>query len=182
MYKRLLLITVNYFFAINIFAQSLVATDAGSVISFSIKNFGITVTGTFTGLKGNILFDPAAPANSVFNLSVNTSTVNTGIDARDRHLKKEDYFNVEKFPVITFISTKVSASNKSGIFIVSGNITIKGTTQAINFPFVAKASQSGYLFTGTFKLNRRDFQVGSGSLILSDNLDVSFSVYATNKT
>jgi polyisoprenoid-binding protein YceI len=182
MFKKLLFITINYFFAINIFAQSLVATDAGSVINFSIKNFGVTVTGTFTGLKGNILFDPGAPANATFNLSVNTSTVNTGIDARDRHLKKEDYFNVEKFPLITFLSTKVSASNKPDVFIVTGNITIKGTTQAISFPFTAKALQNGYLFTGTFKLNRRDFRVGSGSLILSDNLDVSFSVHATNKT
>ena len=182
MFKKLFFITINCFFAITIFAQSLVATDAGSAINFSIKNFGVTVTGTFTGLKGNILFDPGAPANASFNLSVNASTVNTGIDSRDRHLKKEDYFNVEKFPLITFLSTKVSASNKQGVFIVSGNITIKGTTQSISFPFTAKASQNGYLFTGTFKLNRRDFQVGSGSLILSDNLEVSFSVYAASKT
>ena len=89
--------------------------------------------------------------------------------------------DVHSFPLITFTSTKVSASNKGGVFIVSGTISIKGTTKSIDFPFTAKAVQNGYLFTGTFKLNRRDFGVGSSSFILSDNLEVSFSVNATNK-
>ncbi|MEP6846924.1 MAG: YceI family protein [Panacibacter sp.] len=181
MFKKLPLITGICFWAINIFAQNLVPNDAGSSIKFSIKNFGITVNGSFKGLKGNITFDPQIPGNSLINLSVDAGTVNTGIDSRDSHLKKEDYFNVNKFPLITFLSTKVSATGKEGIFNINGNISIKGTTKNISFPFTATTQQGGYLLKGTFKLNRRDFSVGSGSLILSDNLDVSFSVYAANK-
>jgi len=133
-------------------------------------------------LKGNISFDPSNLSTALFDLNVDAATVNTGINSRDNHLRKEEYFNVNKFPSITFLSTKVTASNKDGIFIVSGNITIKGITKNISFPFTAQARQNGYLFKGTFKLNRRDFQVGGGSLVLSDNLEVSFSVYGANKT
>lgn len=165
-----------------IMAQDLVPDDAASAIKFSIKNVGITVNGSFKGLSGHISFEPSTPATAMFNLSIDAGSVNTGINARDNHLKKDDYFNVNKFPLITFLSTKVFASGKESIFIVNGNITIKGITKSISFPFIVTAQQNGYLFKGTFKLNRRDFRVGGGSLVLADNLDVSFSVYAANKT
>jgi polyisoprenoid-binding protein YceI len=154
-------------------------TEKGSSIEFKIKNFGITVNGSFRGLKGNITFDTQNTATAIFNLSVNANTVNTGIDSRDNHLRKEDYFNVTKFPVLSFKSIKVTSPGKEGLFNINGSITIKGVTKNISFPFTVTPKQNGYLFTGSFMLNRRDFGVGSSSLILSDNLDVSFSIYAT---
>jgi polyisoprenoid-binding protein YceI len=179
MYKKTLLITCCVFYAINIFAQRFSVTDAGSSIEFKIKNFGITVNGSFKGLKGNITFNTQNTATAIFNLSVNANTVNTGIDSRDNHLKKEDYFDVTKFPVLSFRSVRVTSAGKEGQFSVNGNITIKGVTRNISFPFTAVSKQTGYLFTGSFTLNRRDFGVGSSSIILSDNLDVSFSINAT---
>ena len=59
-----------------------------------------------------------------------------------------------------------------------GNITIKGTTKEIQFPFKATPKDNGYLFEGSFKLNRRDFNVGGSSISMSDNLDVNLSVFA----
>lgn len=182
MFKKILLVALYSCLLINVLAQSFSPNDTASAINFTIKNFGINVIGSFKGLNGNISFDPVNLGNSVFDLRVEAATVNTGIDARDNHLKKEEYFDVNKFPFITFLSTKVSASGKDGIFIAGGNITIKGITKNISFPFTATARQKDYVFKGTFKLNRRDFHVGSGSLILSDNLVVSFSIYATNKS
>ena len=179
MYKKLLLITCSVFYAINIFAQGFSVTDSGSAIEFKIKNFGITVDGSFKGLKGNIMFDTKNTATAIFNLSVDAATVNTGINSRDNHLRKEDYFDVTKFPVISFGSVRVTSTGKEGQFNVNGNITIKGVTKNISFPFTVVSKQAGYLFTGSFTLNRRDFGVGSSSLILSDNLDVSFSINAT---
>lgn len=182
MYKRIFFIAWVLTTVFSTAAQGLKPSDDASAIKFSIKNLGITVNGSFKGLKGDITFDPSAAANALFNLTVDAATVNTDNSTRDKHLKKEDYFNVNKFPFITFLSTKISASGKDGTFIVNGKITIKGTTKNISFPFTAQAQQHGYLFKGTFKLNRRDFKVGGGSLVLSDNLEVSFSVYAANKT
>jgi polyisoprenoid-binding protein YceI len=58
MFKKFTSIICSVFFTVNIFAQSLVPNDAGSAIKFAIKNFGITVNGSFKGLKGNISFNP----------------------------------------------------------------------------------------------------------------------------
>jgi len=182
MCRKLWLISVGFVLTVGAEAQNLIPADIGSSVKFAIKNLGITVNGSFKGIKGEIQFEESQPDNASFVLSVDANTVNTGINARDNHLKKEDYFNVNKFPLISFLSTKISASGKDGIFIINGAITIKGITKAVSFPFTATAQQNGYLFKGAFKLNRRDFGVGGGSFVLSDNLEVSFSVYAANKT
>lgn len=158
-------------------AQAFSPVDNGSSVKFSIKNFGLQTTGSFSGLKGTIKFNPANPAAAVFNVSVDAGTINTGISSRDHHLIKDDYFDVEKYPVITFASSKITASEENK-FVMFGSITIKGITKEISFPFTVSALSNGNLFAGEFKLNRRDFNVGSSSFVLSDNLTVSLSVFA----
>jgi polyisoprenoid-binding protein YceI len=106
--------------------------------------------------------------------------VNTDNDSRDNHLRKEEYFDVQSRPRIIFKSEKITAG-KSGNFQVSGKLTIKGTTKDISFPFKASAKDDGYLFDGSFQLNRRDFKVGGNSLVLGDNVSVSLSVFAKKK-
>lgn len=157
--------------------HTLVPSDNGSTIKFRIKNFGFNVTGTFTGLQGNIRFDPNDLASSQFEVSVNARTINTGVDMRDNHLRKSDYFDVENYPQIRFVSVKISPSNKSGTLFIFGKLTIKNVTRDISFPFTATPTESGFQFNGEFKINRRDFKVGGGSTI-SDNLTVMLSVVA----
>jgi polyisoprenoid-binding protein YceI len=152
-------------------------TDDGSEVKFKIKNFGFTVTGTLTGLKGSIRFDPNDLPNSQFEVSIDAKTINTGIDMRDDHLRKSDYFDVENYPHIKFVSVKISPSTKSGTLFIFGKLTIKNVTKDISFPFKATPTENGYLFTGEFKINRRDFKVGGGSTV-ADNLTVSLSVVA----
>src|SRR6476620_10065302 len=83
-------------------AQQYKPVDEKSEIKFVIKNFGLNTSGSLTGLKGTINFDPSNPAASSFNVSVDVNTVNTGSDARDNHLKKEEYFDVAKYSTINF--------------------------------------------------------------------------------
>jgi polyisoprenoid-binding protein YceI len=146
--------------------------DADNSVTFIIKNFGVNTKGEFKGLKGAIKWDAATPANSSFNVSVDVNTINTGIDLRDNDLKKETYFNAEKYPTINFVSTTVNSNN------VTGNLTIKGVTKEINIPFTIAPAGSGYLFEGNFSLNRKDFGVGGGSFVLSDRVDVTLKVQA----
>ena len=160
------------------FAQCFMPVDDGSAVKFTIKNFGISTTGTFSGLKGKILFDASNTAASYFKVTVDAATIDTDIKARDNHLKKEDYFNVNKYPEISFASTKVTATTNAGTFLVTGNINIKGTVKEISFLFIATLKNDDYIFAGNFKLNRRDFNIGGNSFSLSDNLSVSLSVYA----
>ena len=93
---------------------------------------------------------------------------------RDTHLKKEEYFNVDKYPVINFTSTAVSSST------VSGNLTIKGISKPISFPYtVSKPLKgAGFIFEGSFSINRKDFDIGSSSFSLSDAVTVNLKVKA----
>lgn len=151
-------------------------TDQGSSVIFHIKNFGFMTGGSFTGLQGRIAFDPNDLAHSVFDVSVDAASINTDNDMRDGHLKKEDYFDVEHFPRIRFVSTQITAG-KGGSFVLTGKLTIKKTTQDISFPFFVTPFGNDYIFKGEFPLNRRDFDVG-GSSTISNSLTVSLTVLA----
>jgi polyisoprenoid-binding protein YceI len=176
--KKILTTFIFSSFTVLIFAQTYKPVNDGSEVKFVIKNFGIKTGGTFTGLNGAINFDPANLSNITFDVSVDAKTVDTDVEARDNHLRKEEYLDVEKYPTLNFKSTKVSKTNSSEFLYMFGNITIKGVTKEVKFPFKATQKDDGYLFEGNFKLNRRDFGVGGNSLSLSDELTVTLSVYA----
>lgn len=144
--------------------------DGDNAVTFIIKNVGINTKGSLNGLKGSLKWDAANPAASQLSASVDVSTINTNIDARDKHLKEEEYFNLAKYPTINFVSTSVSATS------ITGNLTIKGTTKSITFPITVTPSGSGYLFKGEFTINRRDYGVGGNSWVLSDDVKVTLSV------
>lgn len=162
----------------SVMAQKYTPTDAGSKVHFVIKNFGIKTGGDFTGLKGKITFDPAALGSSSFIVTVNAATVDTDNGTRDKHLKKESYFHVEKYPVLSFVSTKVTKSTVAGRYYVFGNLTIKDVTKKIEFGFSATPTTTGYKFIGEFEINRRDFGVGGSSISMSDNLKITLEINA----
>jgi len=150
--------------------------DNDNAVTFVIKNFGIDTKGEFKGLRGNIQWNEENPVASIINVSVNAGTINTAIDSRDKELKEEGYFNVDKYPNISFVSTGITPGN--GAYKVTGNLTIKGTTKSITFPFTASKTVNGYLFSGNFTINRIDFGVGKSSMVLSNDVDVSLKVQA----
>jgi len=150
-----------------------------SVVQFSIKNFGISVSGTLTGLEGNILFDPAHPEQASFNVSIPSASVNTDNELRDSHLKNETYFDAVHYPLITFVSTRVT-SGQQGLLNAFGNLTIKNHTREVLLPFTVVTNGNGYLFTGQFSINRKDFGIG-GTSIIGDTATIHLSVYASNK-
>ncbi len=138
----------------------------------------MNVSGSFLGLKGVILFTPANLQASSMTVTVNAATINTGNNSRDGHLRKEEYFDVAQFPLISFTSAGITRSAKPGEYLMDGRISIKGVSRKISFPFTATLQDGHYLFVGEFKLNRRDFKVGGKSMVLSDNLLVKLSVKA----
>jgi polyisoprenoid-binding protein YceI len=157
-------------------AQQLRPIDSKSEIKFTVKNFGLNTPGTFTGLKGTIQFNPSELSSASFNVSVDVSTVNTGIDMRDNHLKSNEYFDAKQYPTINFVSTGVKADDNG--YVMSGQLTIKGVSKNISFPFTAVSQNGGILFTGSFSISRKDFDVGGGSAVLSNHVDVSLKVFA----
>lgn len=157
-------------------AQDYKPVDSKSEVSFTIKNFGINTNGSFSGLKGSVHFDPNNLPTASFNVSVDVNTINTGIDARDNHLKKEEYFDAEKYATINFTSTGVKKDNQS--YIITGQLNIKGVSKTESFPFTAVSQNGGMLFTGSFTINRKDFGVGGSSAVLGSNVDINLKVFA----
>ena len=179
--KSLFLGFISTVFLNSLFSQTFTPIDNGSRVHFVIDNFGIGTGGNFTGLSGTIKFDPANPTTADFDVSVDAASIDTDIESRDNHLRRTEYFDVKKYPKLLFKSTRVTKANKNGYLYVFGQITIKGVTKEINFPFTVTPKSNDFLFEGTFKLNRRDFGVGRGSISLSDNLTVTLSIYAKAK-
>lgn len=155
---------------------NLTPVDSKDAVKFVIKNFGINTKGTLSGLKGTINWQPDNPSQSSMNVSVDVSTINTAIEARDKDLQKETYFDADKYPTINFVSTSISAAN--GAYTITGNLTIKGITKSVNFPFTVTPTGSGYLFQGNFTINRLDYHVGGNSMVLGDDVDVALKVLA----
>jgi polyisoprenoid-binding protein YceI len=165
------LITITGLFASNKYKPE----DQGSSILFKIRNLGFNVNGSFSGLDGNIQFDPNNLTASNFDVSVEANSINTDNNMRDNHLRNETYFDVKKYPTIHFVSSKITTSNKPGVLFIFGNLTIKNQTKEISFPFTATPTNEGFLFNGTFKINRKDFEVG-GTSTISDELEVSLNI------
>ena len=152
-------------------------SDNGSEIRFAIRNMGFRVSGSFAGLQGSIRFDPAHAGDAVFDISVDAGSVNTDNTLRDDHLKAAGYFDVQHYPRIRFVSTRVAPSNKRDTWMVTGQLTIRDHTRELSFPFTATPANGGWLFKAAFTLNRRDFGVG-GASIISDQLDATLNIFA----
>ncbi|MEL6250681.1 MAG: YceI family protein [Bacteroidota bacterium] len=144
--------------------------SSSAKVSFIIKNAGLNVDGEFSGLSGTINFDKENPSVSKIEASIPVKSIDTGINKRDEHLRGEDYFEVESYPNIKFVSTSVSAT-KDG-YNVKGNFTIKKTTKSVTIPFTF----SNNVFVGKFNIDRRDYGVGGNSWIMGDKVKIFFEI------
>jgi polyisoprenoid-binding protein YceI len=177
--KKLFLLLIALCSFLLAWTQRYEPTDKGSSVAFGIRNMGLTVEGTFNGLKGSIFFDPNELVLSKFEISINAGSIDTGIDLRNKHLKKEEYFDVANFTEIRFVSTKIEALPQPGKFTVTGKLTIKKVAKEIKFDFTADRQGTGYFFKGEFSIDRRDYKVGGNSFSMSDNVKVFLSVAST---
>ena len=159
--------------------KTLIPKSDKSKVHFVIKNIGINTGGDLTGLEGKILINEKDLTKSKADVTVKVETVDTDNERRDKHLRSADYFEVEKYPTIRIVSTSINKDAKGTGYIFNGNITIKQTTKAISFPFVAAKFGDGYILSGSFLINRLDFSVGENSATLSDNVKVELSIFAS---
>jgi polyisoprenoid-binding protein YceI len=152
-----------------------VAKESG--IQFTIHNFGFKVSGSLAAPEGDILFNPHDLSKSCFHMTIKAESINTDNNSRDEHLKGEDYFDVKNYPLIRFVSDNIRSTSKKGDYEAVGTLTIKNKSKEIHLPFTAEKSGNGWLFNGSFKMNRKDFAVG-GSSTISNELTVEIKVLA----
>ena len=130
-------------------------------VLFTIKGpfpFG-TVHGKFSGLKATIRFDEKDLPGSTISATVDAATVSTGIDLRNRDLrKKEEWLDTDKYPQISFKSTKIEKTAQG--YKAVGELTLKGTTHPVEIPFTFATTGNTGTFKGGFTIHREDYKVG----------------------
>jgi polyisoprenoid-binding protein YceI len=151
-------------------------------VNFQITHAAVsTVRGSIGGVTGTVVWDEKNLAKSSVTATIDATTVSTNNEARDKHLKSPDFFNVEKFPTITFKSSSVTRAN--GKLQVIGDLTLAGVTKSVTLDVdgptpPVKGMRGGLVmgFSATGLIKRSDFSFGSkfGQPILGD--DVKFTI------
>lgn len=168
----------SVFLLVSIFAGDWKADPAKAKVQFSIHGPFGTVHGNFTGLKATIRFNEKDPAAGSISASVDAKTVSTGIGLRNHDLrKKEEWFNTDKYPTISFQSKKIEKSANG--FVAAGNLTLKGTTKQIQIPFTFNSAGNSGTFKGHFVLKREDFNLGKPGGSVGDEVTVDLEVPVT---
>jgi polyisoprenoid-binding protein YceI len=155
---------------------------AHSVIGFAIKHYEISlVRGRFQDFSGTILYDDKDITKSSVEFTAKIESINTGVDRRDAHLRTADFFDVAKFPDMTFKSTRIERKGQDQ-FVLHGDFTLRGVTKPISLPFtITGAIKDGqgnprFGIAAQTTLNRRDFGITWGKTMENGGLDVGNEV------
>ncbi|HEX7414117.1 MAG TPA: YceI family protein [Bacteroidia bacterium] len=178
--KKILISALCLFISLQFKAQNQQWEIVSSTVSFKIKNAGFTVNGTFTGLTGTIEFDPEKSSGNKIEASIDSKSVNTEGSGRDAHIKKDDFFAVDKFPKISMSSISFTKET-NGKFIGIFALTMKGTTKDVPLVFSFTEHEGKAKFMGSFKINRLDYKVGESIIILSDYPTITLEVTCVKK-
>jgi polyisoprenoid-binding protein YceI len=162
-----------------------------SEVAFQVRHLFGRVRGRFTDFAGQIQYDESQPENSRVDVVVHAVSIDTAEPDRDKHLRTGDFFEVEKYPTLTFHSTSVQP--KGDGLEVTGDLTIHGVTKRITFPAtLLGAGRDAYGaekvgFEAEFKINRKDFglhwnaPLETGGFLVGDEVKVMISVQAKVK-
>ena len=156
-----------------------------SEASFKIRHLLAKTSGRFTKFAGTIKIDTAVISKSSVEVTIEAASINTDNEKRDAHLKTAEFFDVEKFPTITFKSTSVKEVAK-GKLEVTGDFTLHGVTRRITFPITNAGTMAGMQpgsvvagFTdGAVTINRNDFGIKAFPGVLGDDVAISLNVEA----
>jgi len=158
-------------------SNSFIINNENSKVEFTVKKLGfLTIKGSLGDFSGEIYFDKKALDQANFNVSVGTSTINTGNTKRDEHLKSKDFFHVSEHPKIHFQSKSIKSISDG--FEMLGQLTILGRCQEVAIPF----SFHQGLFKGSFSLNRLDYKLGEKfpTFIVGKTIQISINCKIKN--
>lgn len=184
--RKLLVLTLFVALAVVGFtvAPSTFTVDKGhSQVGFKVRHLGISnVRGTFNEYDATVQFDPENLEALQVEATVDVSSIDTGIERRDNHLRSDDFFNAEQFPTARFVSTAVRNID-GNTFELVGNLTIRDVTKEVVFEseFLGTGEQRGRQkagFTAETTINRFDYGLKwdrlteAGGLVVGENVEI----------
>jgi len=166
---------------------------AHSSSRFSVRHMLLSdVPGDFANTRGTVQWDPKDPGKTVMDVTIDAATINTRNAKRDAHLKSADFFEVEKYPTITFKSTKAERAG-DGKLRVMGDLTMHGVTKPVILavegptPEVTAQGKVRMGASATTRINRKDFgllwnrAMETGGLVLADEVAITLNVELVKK-
>jgi len=185
---------LSLFSSVTLAALALAATAAAqsgtwkidpnhSAAQFSVRHLGVsTVRGAFTKVTGSAQYDPADPSKTTLEATIDATSVDTRVEMRDKDLRSDHFFDVAKYPALTFKSKKVEAAG-AGKLKVTGDLTIKGVTKEavldVEVPGAPIKDPWGNQRMGTSastKINRQDFGVSADSGMVGDDIPITIDL------
>lgn|SRR5262249_48095775 len=169
--------------------QTYIIDKSHSEVLFRVRHLVTKVRGRFRDFSGTIQFDEQNPERSSVSLTISADTVDTNDADRDKHLRSEDFFAVERFPNLTFVSSSISKTGEHQ-YAVTGTLTIRGVSKVITLPvtYLGTArdpwgnTKAG--FETEIVLNRKDFgltwnaALETGGFLVGDDVAISLSIQA----
>lgn len=153
-----------------------------SILGFTVSHLGISdVPGHFGDYNVTITSSREDFSDAVVELTVQTASIDTRVEPRNNHLKSPDFFNVEKYPTMTFKSNNIRKAGKNQ-YKLAGNLTLNGITKPVTVTMLYRgttanpnangAPVAGFQITG--KIKRSDFNLGSGfpAPMISDEVEI----------
>jgi len=190
---RSLVVVFLLIFSFSAEASQYLIDVSHSSVGFKVKHLMIsTVSGRFDKFSGTGDYDEKTGAISNLQVNIETKSINTNHKKRDKHLRNKDFFDVKKFPKITFQSSNIITKNKRPIKI-EGELTLLGTKRPIVFDVefggvgIDPWGNKKLAFVATSKINRKDFgmkwnkALDSGGVMVSDEVTITVEIEANGK-
>jgi len=188
MLKNITILIIVCWFPFSTWGQNVWKIDPGhSNVQFEVTHLSIsTVTGKFTEFSGEIKSNGDSFDGAQINVSVGVGSIDTENLTRDKHLKEDDFFNVKKYPQMTFTSTSFKRNSETE-YLVTGQLTIRDVTREISFI----ATYGGQIKTGemiirafsaSFTINRFEYKLkwddtlDTGGLVVGDEVTIKMNV------
>jgi polyisoprenoid-binding protein YceI len=165
-----------------------------SSAQFAVRHLGLsTVRGAFTKVNGTVQLDEKDVAKSSVEVTIEAASVDTRVEGRDKDLRSDHFFDVEKYPTLTFKSTKVEQA-EPGKLKVTGDLTIHGTTKQVVLEVEGPTGvvkdpwgNQRVAATATTKINRQDYGVkwnakmDNGGWVVGDDVAITIDVEMVQK-
>ncbi len=162
---------------------------AHSVAEFKVRHMMISnVKGEFSGISGSLSLDEADPRNSRIEATIDAASLNTREPQRDAHLRSADFFDVEKFPTLSFVSRRVTRGD-DGSLEVTGDLTIHGVSREVVFtvegpsePVRDPWGKSRIGIEAKTKIHRKDFGLNwnaaleAGGVLVGEEVAIALDV------
>jgi polyisoprenoid-binding protein YceI len=185
MFRKFLVCSALFVFISSAFAQveTWKIDPAHSAAQFSVRHLGIsTVRGEFKKVSGSANYDPSDPAKTSIEASIDATTIDTRVDRRDNDLRGPEFFDVQKYPTITFKSKRTEAAG-AGKLKITGDLTIHGVTKEVVLevdgptpPIKDPKGNSHMGASATTKINRKDFGVSGAPTVAGDEVSITIDV------